>query len=78
MEIKKNAPEPVIQPPATYDILGLTEDQLLLIRDILGKFSASGPTHKIYREIYNSLSVPVKYGVFLDRDRVWSLTVHPS
>jgi len=33
---RRNDPQPVVTPPATYDIIGLTRKQAELIRDILG------------------------------------------
>lgn len=38
-EVRKHAPPPA--PPATYDLLGLTQTQAELIRDLLGSISLS-------------------------------------
>jgi len=34
---RKNTPEPVVQPPDTYDILGLSFAEAALIRDLISK-----------------------------------------
>lgn len=34
VEIRKNTPPPA--PPATYDLLGLSSDQVILLRDVVG------------------------------------------
>lgn len=37
--VRHNEPAPVVQPPETYDLLGLSREQAAVIRDLVGKVS---------------------------------------
>ena len=69
MKITKNAPAPV--PPPTYTIEDLTHEELVLLRDALGKFDTASAVHSIYESLYPRLkqhaSMPVKYRL-VDRE----------
>lgn len=41
MKVIINKPAPVVQPPPTYDLIGLTEKQAELIYRLLGKVSCT-------------------------------------
>lgn len=58
MEVKKNTPPPQPVPPPTYDITGLTEDQVTALRDILGQFAFS-PVERLYDLLDTALGLSV-------------------
>lgn len=54
MDIVKHTPEPT-PPPATYDLTGLTEDELRMLRDILGGFRVTCKTHELFVKMDKAL-----------------------
>ncbi len=43
MEVKVTPPPPPPPPPSTYDLIGLTEDEVTFLHDVCGRFSCSFP-----------------------------------
>lgn len=43
MEVKVSPPPPPPPPPTVYDITGLTEDEVVFLRDLCGRFSCTPP-----------------------------------
>lgn len=54
MIVKKNTPPPVVAPPATFDLIGLTQEETLALRCILArrKTGTMAPLENIRRQIY--------------------------
>jgi hypothetical protein len=65
VKVVRHVPEPVPQPPATYDILGLTEDEIKILLYALGRTNwddaaAAGCTdnnvgYDLYSRLYHGL-----------------------
>lgn len=52
MNVSKNPP---VNPPATFDITGLTEDEAIWLRDLVGKVEIKGTGefhYSLYRKLY--------------------------
>ena len=43
MEVNVTPPPPPPPPPSTYNLIGLTEDEALFLRDLCGQFSCNPP-----------------------------------
>lgn len=56
---KKHLAAPVVQPPATYDLLGLTEDQFYGVMALCGRSTRGGPLEGIYTELYRDVDLPM-------------------
>lgn len=66
MEVIKNIPEPTPPPPATYDLTGLTQDEVNTIRQSLYHVSKApqgglinnhkGRARKLHRELYKAMT----------------------
>ncbi len=64
-EIIKNGPPPPPVPPSTYDILGLTEEEMHFLRDLIGKVSrVDNVLHGLYNKLYKSLGSPSAWYTF--------------
>lgn len=48
MKVIVNKPTPAPVPPTTYDIIGLSVSQLVIIRDALGPLQWSPERHEIF------------------------------
>lgn len=57
MDIKRYTPPPVAPPP-TYDIKGLTQEELQLLRDVLAHFQMNSPTYDMYKKMDKALEWP--------------------
>jgi hypothetical protein len=57
VNVVRNSPPPAVTPPDTYDITGLTYDQAVVIRDLLGLVGDSGKagTYPVYTALYSAL-----------------------
>ncbi len=44
MQITKNTPKPVVEPPPTYDLTGLSQDDIMALRCILGRHRLGVPS----------------------------------
>lgn len=60
MEITKHTPEPV---PATYDITGLTEDEVFALKALLGKILAGSQIESLWDRLYEALGEGHRYTV---------------
>lgn len=63
MKVTVNKPAPVVTPPATFDLIGLTQEEILALRSILARRSPSSlaPLEPLRRQIYavtNKLDQP--------------------
>lgn len=60
MKVEVRKPEPVVQPPETYDITGLTQEQAEFIRDLMGIFADNpgdnGIANHFHTELYCALA----------------------
>lgn len=55
VEVKRNTPPPVEQPPDTYDILGLSRYQAALIRDLLGHVDSDDNTYPVFHALLSAV-----------------------
>lgn len=55
MKAVRKDPQPVEQPPPTYDLVGLSEEQAQFLYDLLGNFTYVGEPHP-HSEIYSELA----------------------
>lgn len=55
MKVIKNEVKPVVTPPATYDIIGLTENEAKLLKILVGKISGYGPLRNLSHKLYTAL-----------------------
>jgi len=55
MEVTRRGPVPKPLPPATYDITGLTEDEAVFLRDLMGIFADNPGDNGIDAHFHTSL-----------------------
>lgn len=63
MEVNVVPPPPPPPPPSCYDITGLTEDEAMFLRDLVGRFSCSYPDSRpahFHTVLFDKLSTALR------------------
>jgi hypothetical protein len=73
MEVKVTPPPPPPPPPSTYDITGLSEDEVIFLRDLCGRFSCSYPSGET-AHFHSTLFFKLDRALNGDRRRKYTFT----